>query len=62
MPIFTVKPRNLDADHPAQTRLIKAERRSQVESFILGDLVIEKAGTEEAVELGAAGVKVEAAA
>lgn len=59
MPIYKVEPRAQDASAPAKSRLIKADRRAQVESYLIGEFVIDKAATEEAVELGAAGVKVE---
>lgn len=59
MKIFLVQPRSQDANTPAPKRLIKAERRAQVESFLIGEQLIEVATQDECVTLGAAGVRVE---
>lgn len=57
MPIFVVKRRTpVDGEKP---RMILADKRSQVESFILGDYAIDKLSPEEGVELGSQGVKIE---
>lgn len=53
MPIYEVKPIE------GQSRLVKAERRGQVESYVLQDYTIEKCDAERAAELAGSGVKVE---
>ena len=58
MPIFTVKNKGNEATGLA-VRMVKAERRSQVESYVLQDFEIERCDAEKAAELGAGGVKVE---
>lgn len=55
MPIYVVVPRS----DPEKPRLIKAARRAQVESYLLGEYSIETADAEQGITLGAAGVKVE---
>lgn len=42
--------------------MVKAERRAQVESFILGDFEVKTADAEMAADLAGQGVKVEVAA
>lgn len=58
MPIFTVKHNGNEAAGLA-VRMVKADRRSQVESYVLQDFKIDKCDAEKAAELGAGGVKVE---
>jgi len=60
VPIYRVARREGTAADPApKIRLIKAERRAQVESFLIGEVEIEKANSEETHELGKQGVEVE---
>jgi hypothetical protein len=44
----------------AKERLVRADRRSQVESYVLQDYEIRKATVDEALTLGRAGVEEEA--
>lgn len=59
--IFVVRPVNPPSEDAGreQTRLIRATRRSQVESFLISEFSIDKATQEQCVDLGADGVKVE---
>lgn len=60
MGIYVVRPRKPAGDEKqANARLVKAERRNQVEGFLIGEVSIEPASAEEAHELGAAGIKIE---
>ena len=52
MPIFEVKKDEV-------SRMVKADRRNQVESYVLQDFVIVKCDAERAAELASNGVKVE---
>ena len=52
MPIFEVKKDDV-------SRMVKAERRNQVESYVLQDFAIVKCDAERAAQLAGAGVKVE---
>jgi hypothetical protein len=54
--VYAVKPAN---GTTGKTRLVRATRRSQVESFLLGDFTIEPAGVDEALELARNGAQVE---
>jgi hypothetical protein len=54
-----VKKRAQEGQPQSKPRLVKADRRQQVESFVLQDYEIEKADAEEAAKLGGDGVKVE---
>lgn len=58
MTIFRVTPVAKEGETP-KSRLIKAERRSNVESFLIGEFSIEKATPEETHSLGKSGVEVE---
>ena len=52
MPIFEVKKDEV-------SRMVKADRRNQVESYVLQDFTISKCDAERAAELAGNGVKVE---
>ena len=64
--LFTVSSRDPD-NYPVETRLIRAQTARQVEKFLEAEVLkdlwagrrVEVATVDEAVELGAAGVKVE---
>jgi hypothetical protein len=51
-PIFVVRPRVSDAGVPDRVRLVRADKRKQVESFLLQDFAITKATPEDAHALG----------
>jgi len=57
--IYAVKPVKATVGEGAKARLIRAEKRSQVESFILGDFIIEPASADEAHELAKVGIEIE---
>lgn len=59
--IFAVRNRAVDPQAVESVRLVRAHRRAQVESFILGDFEIAPATADECVEAGALGIKVEEA-
>ena len=60
MPVYVVSKRTpAEGEKP---RMVKAERRAQVESFLIGDFEIATADAERAAELAGDGVKVEVAA
>ena len=62
MPIYVVRRKSGD-DDPITRRLVKADNAAQAMRHVAQDtLALSVATTEEAVELGAAGVKVETAA
>lgn len=61
MPIYKVMPKKSPDGQPL-TRLVKAPRIAAVERHVLADFDIAAATVDEAVELGAQGVKVEDAA
>jgi len=61
MPIYFVRPKGENVND--QRRLVKADNAAQAMRHVAQDtLAVSVATTEEAVELGAAGVKVENAA
>ena len=63
MPIFKIQRREGTAADPTpKMRLISAERRAQVESFLIGEFVIEKASPQDTHALAKQGVEVEDAA
>ena len=55
-PLFIVK------NGAADPRLVRADKRRQVESYVLQDFEIRKATPDEALELGRKGVREEAVA
>lgn len=57
--VFVVKPVQAVVGEGAKSRLIRAERRTQVESYILGDFIIEPASVDEAHELAKVGIEIE---
>lgn len=58
MAIWTIRRR--DADAQALPRMVNAQRRAQVESYLLGEFSIERLkDVAEAAEYGKAGVTVE---
>ena len=57
-PIFTIRRR--DADPQALPRMVKADRRHQVESYLINEFEIERLkDVAEAAEYGKAGVAIE---
>jgi hypothetical protein len=46
-------------DRPDTERLVRATRRSEVESYVLGDYEIRRARPEECLRLGKEGAQVE---
>jgi hypothetical protein len=59
MPLYVIKQKVKEGQPTPKPRLVKADRRNQVEIHLLKDFDIERADAEEAVTLGADGVKVE---
>lgn len=57
--IFVVKPIKATVGDDAKPRLIRAEKRGQVESYILGDFIIEPVSELVAGELEHTGIQIE---
>lgn len=57
--VFIVTGKIASADHDAKPRLIRAERRSHVESFLLGELNIVAATADDAFRAAGQGVTIE---
>ena len=56
--VYIVKPRE-ESGVTASPRLVRAARRSSVESYVLQSFSIEKASPDECVSLGSAGKTIE---